>query len=237
MDYDDYPTDTSRLQEMNQLLSQSEYGRPILPEDWKAASGGADQLNTVVGDQFSPLDDNPIAQRLAGCWVAKHVTHWQVVGERAVDERFCPGYDDSNPDTMSCYYVLLYPGKMCAYPISGPAKWEQVAAQLAPLDATNAMCFANITLECRGTADLHLVVKRGEYLCVFTVCSSCHSQLDTLTPDSPEYTGPPELFDDRTWQPNWDGYTYVPMNPWTNKESSWAPPKPQVPPDDDPWSA
>ncbi|WP_066899014.1 hypothetical protein [Mycolicibacterium houstonense] len=211
MGFDDDLTGTSRLQEMNQLLSQSEYGRPISPDDWKAASQDAEQLNAVVADQFSMLDDNPLAQRLAANLVSKRVAHWRLTGERWIDDRFCPSYDDGRQIELTRLYALVH-NNLCAYPLANPAQYRQAAEDLLELIDS---CQAGITKHCHE-ADLKptelVAIKRGEHLCLFKVCVQCLNALGTLSPDSAEYTGPPEWFDDLKVEPPKD----LPPNPWAS---------------------
>lgn len=229
MSFDDESIDTSRLQEMTQLLSQMEYGRPILPDDWKAAGQDADQLNAVVGEQFSPLDNNLIAQRLAAYLVSKRVAHWRLTGERWIDDRFCPGYDDGNPSDLTRLYALVH-NNLCAYPLANPSEYRQVAEYL--LEHIEC-CQASITKDCyeADSKPSELVaIKRGEYLCLFKICVACLEALNKLTPDSDEYTGPLEWHDDREGTPPTDPFTK--KNPWSNEYSDYSPP----PDPNDPWS-
>jgi hypothetical protein len=210
--------DKERFKEINRAFAEK--GLPVMwPTDWDAIDAMADELNQVVGDEFSPLDRNPIAQRLASWWVAKHVTNGD--GQRSIDTRFCPEYDDVDPATMSRLYVLAYP-RTEVFPLSDPGQYQQVAEQVLPLGDPEAMCFANITRDCDGLNPCeHLAVKRGEYLCVLTICAPCRKAVDTLDVDSDEYVGPAESwFDDREGKPPDD--PSLPKNPWA--------------PDDDPWS-
>jgi hypothetical protein len=206
-----------RFKEVNRAMAEK--GLPVVwPTDWEAAVQQGDELNEVVVQEFSPLDNNPIAQRLASWWVAKHVSNGD--DQRQLDTRFCPEYDDADPATMTRLYVLAYP-RMEVFPLSDPGQYKRVAEELLPLNNPDAMCFANITRDCDGLNPCeHLVVKRGEYLCVLTICAPCRQAVDTLDFDSDEYVGPRKSwFDDREGVP--------PDDPSLPK-SPWAP--------DDPWS-
>lgn len=231
MRFDGESTDTSRMQEFNRLVSQTEHGRPILPDDLAAASSVADQLNAAVADDFSPLDNNLIAQRLAGYLVSKRIALWPE--ERWIDDRFCPGYDDGSQSDLTRLYALVH-NTLCAYPLASPSEYRLVADDL--LEFIDG-CQAGITKGCyeADSPPTELIaVKRGEYLCLFKVCVPCLEALGTLTPDSADYTGPPEWFDTREGVPVVDVFTTT-KNPWSTQFSEWKPPKPPDP--DDPWSA
>ncbi|MEX3644338.1 hypothetical protein [Mycolicibacterium porcinum] len=231
MRFDDESTDTSRLQEFNRIVSQTKYGRPILPDDYAAAGSVADQLNAVVADEFSPLDNNLIAQRLAGHLVRHRLKMWPAA--RWIDDRFCPGYDDGDQSKLTRLYALVH-NNLFAYPLASPSDYREVADDL--LEYVQC-CQAGVAKNCYQ-ADYQpselLAVKQGEYLCLFKICVPCLEALGALTPDSADYTGPPECFDTR------EGVPIVDMindgkNPWSNQLSEWEPPKPPDP--DDPWNA
>lgn len=231
MRFDGESTDTSRMQEFNRLVSQTEHGRPILPDDFAAASLDAEQLNAVVADQFSTLDNNPVAQRLAAYLVSKRIAHWRLSGERWIDDRFCPGYDDGSQSDLTRLYALVH-NTLCAYPLASPSEYRLVADDL--LEFIDG-CQAGITrgcLEADSPPTELLAVKRGEYLCLFKICTSCLEALGTLTPDSTDYTGSPEWFDTREGVPMVDTFTTT-KNPWSTQFSDYKPP----PDPDDPWSA
>lgn len=209
--------DKERFKEVNRALAEN--GLPVVwPTDWEAAVEQGEELNAVVTDTFSPLDNNVIAQRLASWWIGKHVANGD--GERELDTRFCPEYDDADPATMTRLCLLAYP-RTEVFPLSDPGQHQQVAEEILPLDNPDAMCFANITRDCDGLNPCtHLVVKRGEYLCVLTICAPCRIAVDTLSVNSPEYVGPQEEWlDDREGKAPDD--PALPKNPWTS---------------DDPWS-
>lgn len=222
-------------QDINQMYSQS--GLPAVHrDDWGDITAMADAIEKLDAVSF-PFDNNAVAQRLASCWVSKYVTHWSSIGERTVDNRYCPEYDDSDPATMTRLYVLAYPSGMKAYPLSDPTQWLQVAEDLLPLrlpfrtSLTTAsggqLCFANLTLACSEGARGYLAVKRGEYLCLFLICPACLDALHTVELDSDEYKGPRPWTDDRVADPEQYG---VNKNPWSDERSALAPE------DDDPWS-
>ncbi|BCO56984.1 hypothetical protein [Mycobacterium intracellulare] len=232
MSFDDGIADMSRLQEINQLLSQSERGRPILPEDWQAASQAADTVSTLDGLQF-PFDSNWMARRVAADIVRTRQLQWASSGERPVDTRYCPEYDDSRVDMMSRLYVLT-PHHSAVFPLSTTSQYKQAAAELL---ADIKVCVP-IQDICDEMPRKFVAVRRGDYLCLFKLCRTCRMALEELEDDNdPDYVGPPEWHDDRVWHspPDYDDFDYVPMNPWTTKESEWRPPVPPVPPEDDPW--
>ena len=177
--------DKEHFKEINRAFA--ERGLPVMwPTDWEGIDALGDEFNDMVGNEFSPLDDNnPIAQRLASWWVAKHVTNGD--GQRKIDTRFCPEYDDADIATMSRLLRVSVPQPCAVSAYRTPANDKEAAKRILPLDDPHAMCFANLTLDCDGLNPCeHLAVKRGEFLCVLTICAPCLKAVDTLDPDSDE---------------------------------------------------
>jgi hypothetical protein len=203
-------------------------GNPVsMPEEWEAINAMAEAVGEFDGIEL-PLDRNEIAQRIAADLVRTCTSMWARRGERTVDTRFCPEYDDSKVETMSRLYALTY-ADIPAYPLSDPSQYKQVAAELI---GDIGGCWPPVTKDCDKTPLKYVAVKRGDYLCLCKLCVTCRKAMETLTVDSPDYIGPPEWVDDRTWKP--DPFELQYKNPWTTQLSDWEPPKP--PPDDDPWS-
>ncbi|MGV0618152.1 hypothetical protein ABQE58_24990 [Mycolicibacterium elephantis] len=224
---DDEQFDIDHLHEFNQALARAG-GRAIMPEDWAAAGETAVAMSERDGVEF-PWDNNPIAQRMAAHMFSRHLKAWDAAGERTIDTRWYRDYDDSKPEKMTGLWVLIYDDDD-AFPLADVQQYKRVAETL--LEHVDD-CQAEIFIGCdERPAVKFLAVKRGEYLCLFRICLPCSKALAKLTVNSPDYTGPPEWVDDRTWQPTWDPWQT--KNPWTDDYSDWQPPP--RPSDEDPWS-
>jgi hypothetical protein len=225
--------DKTYLQEFNQLLSQSEFGRPILPDDWAESNELADVIAALDGISF-PFDGSEVAQRMAGHLVSKHIGQCHALGERFTDNRWCPDFDESDVALLSRLYVLVYTYPHYAFPLEHARQYRQAAeALLSHVEC----CQAEIVRDCQradSPPTKYVAVRRGDHLCLFKICRTCRQALETLRVDSPDYIGPDRWDDDHDPEPEYD--MFRPMNPWTDECSEWEPRHLREEGDNDRWN-
>jgi hypothetical protein len=196
--------DDETMQRINQA-NRAAGGIVMMPEEWAANAALADELNRNMFVEL-PYDNNLIAQRMAA-WRMSWFMHAD--GERTVDNRWCPAYDEAGLPPLGQLYALVYSSGNEVIPLQHFEQYKEVAKTLLG-DVTQ--CHARLTVDCFTAlpATKLLAVKRGDFICLFKMCSSCRKALETLTVDSPEYTGISEHWIDEREPPSPDdGYDDV----------------------------
>lgn len=210
---------------MNQAIVQAG-GIAVLPEDWAdiaAVAGAIDQETCQLNGEF---DNNPIAQALAGEMVSKAMgfqapdpwaipdglsasaaqaacaesvsTPWGEKLTLQYDTRWCPGFDEADPNTMNRYYALAY-GSTTLYPLEDWPQWEQVADTVFPFPTCSVHlvhdCYRRLDSDTKPKAVETISVSRGEIICIFNVCDLCAVALQgrngaAIPFDHDRYSGP-----------------------------------------------
>lgn len=182
-------------------------GLVFMPDQWDQVDALSEAMDDLVSLELSPLDRDPVAMRLASWMIHHHVESWEEYS-REVDTRWHPGYDESDPASMTCPYVLIYGNHCQVVPLQHIAQYKE-ATPILLRDIRN--CQAHITSDCftELRARKFLAVKRGEYICIFRICTSCLTHIQHGKGFDNEYMGPQEdWFDDRQPPPrdedDWD---------------------------------
>ncbi|MFP1155106.1 hypothetical protein ACK280_23935 [Mycobacterium sherrisii] len=167
--------------------------------------------NALDNDDFGrelPYDNELVAQRIAGHMVKEHLKLWDIVRRRSVLNRWCPGHDDTQPESMACLYALCYGDAFggCAFAMQSMQQLKEITDELL---GGESVCQAGVNRRCsRNNATKYLAVKRGEYICLFRTCRACLQHIHSgAGVDHEDYIGPAEDWvDDREANPHDDPF-------------------------------
>ncbi|MCA4757484.1 hypothetical protein [Mycobacterium avium] len=131
-----------------------------------------------------PYDNDPVARRIAGHLVKRHVT--EASRERSVDLRWCPSHDEDLPETMAHVYVLTHASIDFVIPLRKVEQYREVVPKIR-----RNTCEAQITRLCEPDgASTVLAVTRGEYICLFNCCPACLQHIESRSGFNRDYCGP-----------------------------------------------
>lgn len=133
---------------------------------------------------------NEMVQMLAADRIRQHQQLCHEYGERLIDPRYAPSYDESDPLTATRLYVLLA-NYARLVPLEIPYDWKSFLLHSLRADTR---CDVHLLDRCydRQAADAKriLVFSRADILCAFKICDECLDALSWVRPDHPHYAGP-----------------------------------------------
>ncbi|WP_431233776.1 hypothetical protein ACQ856_03525 [Mycolicibacterium psychrotolerans] len=198
--------DLDFYQRLNQINSQ--VGRPAVMPEHRAT---IDAYTDAIDDDYRHLlthDRDPVAQRIASHMVKARLT--ANVEHRSVFDRWCPSHDESRPETMATLYALVYSNIAYVIPLESAEQISEVAEHLL----LRKQCEARVTRRCRWRPTEVLAVKRGQYVCVFGICTGCKHHIESGLGFNEDYIGPShDWVDDRKGAPIVREWT-----PWSDSD-------------------
>jgi hypothetical protein len=194
----------------------------------------AEAMDSVVGVEINDLSNHPIVSAIAAERFGRYIDTCRERGERLLDTRIAPSYDESDPITATRLYLLTHDSDdLVALQI--PPDWKTYA-RLALRAKTE--CEAHVVHSCYDhqsePATEILAYKRGEFVYVFKICPRClHALKDINCDDFPYYSGPFGWHDDVDAR----GTGLELGDPWSDDDASEAVSNGTAFPDlDDPWA-
>jgi hypothetical protein len=189
------PSDLEFYQRLNQINSR--VGRPAVMPEHRAA---IDAYTDAFDDDYRrglPCDRDPVARRIAGHMVKAHLSIADT--DRSVYGRLCRSHNESQPETMAKLYALTYTNITYVIPLESEEQINEVVEQL--LDRRR--CEACVTRDCDLEQPTEfLTVKRGQYLCLFSICRACKQHISSGLGFNQDYAGPDnDWIDDRKGAP------------------------------------
>lgn len=171
-------------------------GIAFWPEQWRSEIDP--MAEALDNDNFHaelPYDAEPVARRMAGHMVGKHIAAWGV-GRRWVYEGFCPAPE-------ATLYVLSYAGDPTSVTaLRDIQQLQDVKADMKGLWRCNTLITRRCCYKLDGFSAEYpvelLAVKRGEYICVFVACLPCLEHIKSGGGFNDDYIGPDhDWYDDR----------------------------------------
>jgi hypothetical protein len=158
----------------------------------------AEAIENIASLEISELSSHPILAAIAGERVSWYLNACREAGERLIDTRNAPGYDEWDPITATRLYVLTNRTEhLVALEI--PYDWKTYVRMAL---RAQTRCDAHVLHNCydhqNGPATEIVACKRGEVLCAFKICDECLDALKWIQFNSREYAGPCR------WQDNGD---------------------------------
>lgn len=182
-----YDPETMRM--VNQIQAKVG-GLVLLPDQWEESAAVAELLADVLCLEL-PYDDNAVAKRLASWMIHDHIESWHELANQKMDTRWHPSYDESDPASTICVYALAYGNNFKVVPLQHITQYKD-AAPILLRDIRN--CQVRFTKDCflELPARKFLAVKRGEYICIFRICTSCLAHIQHGKGFDDDYVGPKE---------------------------------------------
>jgi hypothetical protein len=166
-----------RINQMRAKLGQN----VVMPEDWLEINAQANALVETDFRSISVLDSDEDAQKLAEETVTNYHLHVGFrdmrigalghAGETEIATHRGPQYDAKNLETMNRSYAILAGLPESLIPLSDKYTWKMVMRERLK---GYRICNVRVVRECQtNNAIQRLVVKRGEFVCLFAACEPC----------------------------------------------------------------
>lgn len=194
-----FETDTHHR--INQTLAKAGL-KVVMPDKWAGIDALTQVMETVASGEISALDRRAVAQALAAEMIERHQTVWRASGRVDINTRFAPSYDESNPATMTRHYGIINDNDSL-FPFETLEDWRRLA-EIGLAGRTE--CEAHVTRQCArdilpkvNSATDFVGIKRGEIVCIFTICRPCLNALHApIAFADDDYCGPFPWYADAT---------------------------------------
>lgn len=178
--------DQSFWHRLNQMYAETG-GTVVMPDDWAATQAMDDAICLEL-----PYDRDPVARRIAGQVMKKHIEACGAPGSRrVVYEGWCPESDATLYVLGPCYassYVIA---------LRDIEQLREIKKDMQGAWRCDTLVHRHCGRKTGGSNAEYpvefLAIKRGEYICVFTACHHCllHIVMGAGV-DDPDYVGPAE---------------------------------------------